>query len=275
MNDFSSTFAAINEFGQVDYAPHNKGVTPVFSIQSIQDFAASEREGHTVYRDIETVLLYVVGDSGTAASHPVDAGIIARFRDQYEAWKRHETGSHIKGVPLFKWPMASPSMIRELESVNVFSVEDLAAVSDGNVQNFTNGRALREMAIAWLKSATDGAAAMKYAAENERLRDDLKAALARLADVERHVGIESPQGSHRKRLERLERIYKPDSEAGPHPRETLDPVPKSVKRAKKGRRKSAWTPERRKAMSDAVKARGGVGQPKRPAAVQELLDAGS
>jgi hypothetical protein len=252
--DYPSTFATMNEFGQMEYAPHNKGVKPVFSVQSLEDFAASERAGHRVYRNVETVLLYVVGDAGTAASHPVDAGIIARFPDQYEAWKRKETGSHIKGVPLSKWPMSSPSMIRELEGVNVFSVEDLAAVSDGNIQNFSNGRALREMAIAWLKSAKDGAAAMKYAAENERLRDDLKQAMARLAELEKHVGIKPRQRDR----------FPPQ-----HFHPAIDEAEKraSTPRKKKNASKSAWTPERRKAAGERLaKAR----LARRPAAVQEL-----
>jgi hypothetical protein len=170
--DFDSTFASINEFGGVDYAPHNKGVTPIFFVEAILDEGATEREGRTVYVDKERVRIHIVGDS-TAATHPVDAGIIARFRDQYEAWKRKQTGSHINGMPLSKWPISTPGMVRELESLNILSVEDLAAVSDGNIQNLTNGRAMREKAIAWLKSSTDGAAVMKYAAEANRLREEV------------------------------------------------------------------------------------------------------
>lgn len=182
--DMSSTFASINEYGGVDYAPHNKGVTPIFFVEAVLDEAATEREGMTRYVDKERVRIHIVGDS-TAATHPVDAGIIARFRDQYEAWKRKESGSHIVGMPLSKWPMSTPGMMRELEALNIFSVEDVASVSDGNIQNLTNGRAIREKAIAWLKSATDGAAVMKYAAEANRLREEV----AELREVVRSLGV--------------------------------------------------------------------------------------
>src|ERR1700730_17658554 len=178
----SSAFASINSFGGVDYAPHNKGVTPIFLIKPVQDHVASEREGRAVWIDKEVVLIHTAGDP-TTASHPVDAGIKARFRDQYEAWKRNETGSHIKGTPIRKWPMATPGMVRELEALHIFSVDDLAIVSDGNIQNFTDGRAWRERANAWLKSATDGAAVMRYASEAERLREEvteLRAQIVRL-----------------------------------------------------------------------------------------------
>ena len=67
------TFASINEWGNVDFAPHNKGVTPVFFVEAVQDHGASEKEGRTVYVDKERVRIYVVGDSSTVATHPVDA----------------------------------------------------------------------------------------------------------------------------------------------------------------------------------------------------------
>jgi hypothetical protein len=237
--EFDSTFAAINAFGRVDYAPHNKGVTPIFFVEAVQDHAASERQGRAIYIDKERVRIHIVGDS-TAATHPVDEGIKRRFAEQYEAWKRKETGSHIKGTPLKKWPMSTPSMMRELESWNIFSVEDLGAVSDGNVQNITDGRALRDKATAWLKSAVDGAAVMKLASENHRLRDELE----ELRKAVQNAGIsveKSPKAAR-------EILHRP-------------PLAKA-KKPKKNARKSAWTQERRKAASAAVKARGGIGAPR-------------
>jgi hypothetical protein len=230
--DFASTFASINEFGGVDFAPHNKGVTPIFFIEAVQDFAASEREGRAVYVDKERVRIHVVGDQ-TAAAAPVDAAVIARFRDQYEAWKRKETGSHIKGTPLKKWPMSTPAMIRELESWNVFSVEDLAAISDGNVQNITDGRAMRDRAAAWLKSAADGAAVMKYAAEVNRLRDEvaeLKKVIIKLG------GKEVPAEALPRAKERALKSSSP-------------------RRVKKAKRKAGWTPERRAKQAEILRAR--------------------
>lgn len=237
--DYPSTFAAINEFGQVDYAPHNKGITPVFFIEPILDQAATEREGRTVYRDMERVRIYIAGDSLSAATHPVDGGIIARFREQYTAWKSTRSGVHITGMPLSKWPIATPAMIRECESLNIYSVEDLSVVSDSNISNLSEGRAVREKAIAWLKSATDGAAVMKYAAENERLRDDLVAATKRIEALERHLGGE-PQSrgdllvSFRERENIRAKIDHPETSK-----------PRKAAKKKNGR-KSYWTPERRK-----------------------------
>jgi hypothetical protein len=224
----NDAFAQINAFGGVDYAPHNKGITPVFFLEPILDAAATEREGHTVYREKERVRIHIAGDPLSAATHPVDASIIARFRDQYEKWKRDKTGEHINGMPLSKWPMATPVLIRELESLNIFSVEDLAGVSDANVANFTDGRAIREKAIAWLASAKDSAASMRYAAEAQRLRDEM----AELKKMVEAAGVKD-SAPVAKAILRREKIVK----------------------SRKPKRKSVWTPERRAAASAAMKSR--------------------
>lgn len=192
--EFDSTFASINAFGGVDYAPHNKGVTPIFFVESVLDHGATEREGRQVYVDKERVRLYVAGDPLSAPANPLDETMKARFRDQYDAWKRKESGVHIVGMPLKKWPMAMPSLIRELESLNIFSVEDLAAVSDFNTQNISDGKAWREKAAAWLASATDGAAVMRYAAEATRLREEV----AELKKLIQSLGGDSKKEPHKK-----------------------------------------------------------------------------
>jgi hypothetical protein len=227
----NDAFAQINAFGGVDYAPHNKGITPIFFVEPVQDFIASEREGHAVYTKKERVRLHIAGDPLSAATHPVDAGMINRFRDQYEKWKRNESGEHINGVPLSKWPMATPVMIKELEFLNIFSVEDLAAVSDANVANFSDGRAIREKAIAWLASAKDSAASMRYAAEAQRLRDEMVELRKLVTDSGKEVPV-------------IVKAYRSAAAAE-----------RVLNETKKPKRKSSWTPERRAAQSAAMKAR--------------------
>lgn len=248
--DFDSTFASINDFGGVDYAPHNKGITPVFFIEPVIDERASEQEGRQVYRDMERVRICIAGDSLSAATHPVDAGIIARFHDHYTAWKSKRAGSHIVGTPLSKWPMGTPGLIKECEFLNIYSVEDLGAVSDGNVENLSNGRAIREKARAWLKSATDGAAAMKYAAEASRLREEV----AELKKMILSAGMKDMADNERTAV-MIEREYT-EKEWTPERRKKYEATVASRKEKKKDARKSAWTPERRAAASEAARARG-------------------
>jgi len=175
---FQETFASFGPFGQVDYAPHNKGVTPVFFIESVLNRAASEKEGRAIYLDLERVRIQVAGDQFSAAVHPVDVPIWGqdtakdRFPDEYERWRRKEH-VQINGTPLAKWPLATPSFIKEMEFMSIFSVDDLASVADVHLDRIADGRQWRDRAAAWLRSAKDGAAAAQYAAENARLHEEI------------------------------------------------------------------------------------------------------
>jgi hypothetical protein len=171
--DFNSPFATIDMMGgRIDYSQHNKGVTPIFFIEPVVDGMASEVQGRAVYRNMERCRIQIAGDTLSAPVHPVDDAIIARFHEAYEAWKRKQV-THISGTPLAHWPLATPGMIKELEYHNIHSVEDLSALADSNLHNIADGRVLREKATAWLAAAKNGAAAMKFAAEGERLREEM------------------------------------------------------------------------------------------------------
>lgn len=169
---YLSPFANINGMG-VDYEAMNKGVTPVFFIEPVQDAKATEEAGAPRFIEQERVRIIVAGDMLNQAVSPVTPEIQERFSDAYNRWKKGRQENHIDGTPLRAWPLASAAQIMEWAAVNILSVEHLAAVSDTNINRLADGRIWREKAIAWLASAKDGAAASKFAAENERLRDDL------------------------------------------------------------------------------------------------------
>jgi hypothetical protein len=201
---YQDAFASVNEHGGVDYTPHNKGVTPTFFVESVIDPAASEKAGRAIYRDMERVRIHVAGDSLSVAVHPIDDAIIARFEEAYERWKR-KGRVLINGTPLAKWPLATPSFIKEMEFLNILSVDDLASVADVNLDRIADGRQWRDRAAAWLKSAKDGAVAAQYAAENARLKEDVAALSARLANLEKanatDMASKEPGPAPRKRAE--------------------------------------------------------------------------
>jgi hypothetical protein len=192
-----SAFATVNSNGSVDWAPHNKGVTPIFFIESVIDPAASEEAGRAIYRDMERVRIQIAGDQFSVAVHPVDALIIERFEEAYAKWQR-KGHVQVNGTPLAKWPLATPSFIKELEFLNIFSVDDLASVADVHLDRIADGRQWRDRAAAWLKSAADGAVASRYAAENARLREDVAILRAELGKIASSLSGEKPTKSGRK-----------------------------------------------------------------------------
>ena len=183
MTDYGfGTIGAIGENGMnsVDWTAMNKGITPVFQVVPVENAIESERQGRAVYTDTEIVLLYIAGDQNSVHSQPVDNYIKRRFPEQYEHWKRTNEGRRITGTPLRMWPMATPAFIREMEAINVFSVDDLANIADVHVNKMPDGRVWRDRAQAWLGNAKDTAAETRFASENERLKERLAALEARL-----------------------------------------------------------------------------------------------
>ena len=174
----------VDGFNTVSYAEMNRGITPVFQIVPIPNELESERQGRVVYSDTETVLLYIAGDQFSVHSQPVDEQIKARFPEQYNHWKRTNEGRQITGTPLKMWPMATPAFIREMEAINVFSVEDLANIADVNVSRLPDGRVWRERAQAWIAAATGSAQTTRFAAENERLKERIAALEQRFSTVQ-------------------------------------------------------------------------------------------
>ena len=65
------------------------------------------------------------------ASAPVDAAIKDRFAEQYKAWKENREANN--GYSLEEWPVVTRKQINELNANNMFSINDVAAVTDGNL----------------------------------------------------------------------------------------------------------------------------------------------
>lgn len=171
------TFASVGEddTNRVNFGGHNKGITPIFFTVAEPNPKESELQGRAVYTTEERVHLMIAGDSFSVHSQPVDEGIKWRFPEAYKHWKQTNEGRQITGTPLKMWPLATPVQIKELEAINVFSVEDLANIADVHINRIPDGRVWRQRAQAWLETAAGTATATRFAAENERLRERLAA----------------------------------------------------------------------------------------------------
>lgn len=166
-------------------AEMNKGITPMFFIEPVENAAKTAEEGRPMFDEMECVRLFIAGDPLSQAVNPVDASIKARFPAEYKRWKEDHEDRHISGTPLRAWALLTPSQIKEFEAIGIFNVEGVASIADVNLSRSASLREWREKAIAYLAGAKDGAAITRYAEENLRLRDeiaDLKDEMAKFAD---------------------------------------------------------------------------------------------
>lgn len=187
----------INLDGSTHTAEENKGITPVFYREPVLNPGKTREAGRPIYDDQEVVRIFVAGDPYNQIVKPVDQVMMDRFPVQYAAWRDKQEGMTVSGTPIRQWPLLTPANMAEFEGLKIFSVEALAAVSDGNVTKAMGLREWREKAKAWLASNNDSSAAAGYAAENIRLRDEMaemKKQLTELSDQVTALSIHKAKG---------------------------------------------------------------------------------
>lgn len=144
----------------------------------------SEKEGRPIFEDRDWVRISPPGDSTTMIEREVRDDDRDRFKRLYE---RYKSGQEMRpeGTAIESWPRITRAQAEELKYLKCFTVEQLAAMSDAQCQRAGAGvMSLRKEAQAFLETARDTAMAQKFAAENERLKqeiEDLKAQFAELA----------------------------------------------------------------------------------------------
>jgi len=118
------------------------------------------------------------------------------FREQVEKFKAGTGVNDLGGTPLKQWPRIDRGLAASLAALNVHTVEQLAGISDGNLQNIGHGgRELREQAKAFLAQAVGEAPVSQLTdqvsnltSENQRLQQALALANQQIGQLQRQLG---------------------------------------------------------------------------------------
>lgn len=165
-----------------------KHLSVEFYVEAVEDPRATAEQGRPIFKDVEFVKIRAAGsrDVYVAPAHdqsskkdPVTGRRLTYAQlhfGPYEAFKR---GIEFRdsGTPLSELTTISAAKRKELNAVNVYTVEQLAALEGASLAKLgMGGRGLKSLAEEYIKKATGVGAMSKLAQENE----DLKARLARL-----------------------------------------------------------------------------------------------
>lgn len=114
----------------------------------------SKLEGRPVYDDVEMISVINPGEKDEVKSLANDWHR-HRFSKQYAAFKAGREQSST-GTPLELLFPSEPSTILTLKAANVFTVEQLAGISDTGMANIPMGRTLSDRAKTYLQTARGG-----------------------------------------------------------------------------------------------------------------------
>ena len=132
--------------------------------------------------EMECVELLLPGDTKTAPIKKVTDALKQIYAPEYEAWKMNKPMEH-DGVSLDLWLGRDDPRIRELNHHRIYTVEQMADISDTVAQGIMGGMSLRDKSKEFVERRTGPSA---LAEENDKLKvemAEMKSTLDALAEV--------------------------------------------------------------------------------------------
>ena len=184
------------------YAMDNK-LYVVFFVKPVKQGFKSEQAGRPIFEDVPYIRIHVPGDKTTVIEEQVSEEHKQRFASRWEKFEKGLSQSP-EGTPVEEWPQVTRSQAAEFKALNIFTVEQLANLSDAMIGKFMGGGAMRLKAQTFLATAKDTAEAQRLATENAELNGRLakqEEDIARLsAQIEVLMAKKSDDGEpHRER----------------------------------------------------------------------------
>lgn len=182
-------------------------VLPRFFVEAVQNNFRSKEESRPIYDDIEMVELIIAGDKNNRPVEVVTDEHRARYKTYYDRFKQGLEFA-AEGTPVEHWSLLSKGQALELKAMKLFTVEQVADVSDQALPSLgLGGRTIRDNARAWLSDAKDSAVIGKIIAERDRalaseeeLKGQLKGMGDRLEELERKLNLERAKPREREEM---------------------------------------------------------------------------
>lgn len=154
-----------------------------FYMGSILNREKSDAANRPIYDNMEKIKIVTPADTLNVIDREVRPGDIQRFPAHYERFKKGLAEHVQSGTPLAHWTRITEGQRKELEAANVFTVEDLAGMSDGLAMRFMGNHSLRQAARDFIEAAKGNAPLTQMRAELES-RDAENATLkAQMAEM--------------------------------------------------------------------------------------------
>lgn len=101
------------------------------------------------YKDVVYVEIFIKGNKNTSFSRPAKEEDKVNWPKAWEAFNNNSP-EMADGNPITVLPGMGPSQALNLQALGIFSIEDLAELSDSAVMDIQGGRTLKNRAIAYL-----------------------------------------------------------------------------------------------------------------------------
>lgn len=161
--------------------PQDRNLHVEFYMGAVLDGPQSEARGYPVHIEKPFVRINVPGDPNTVVDTKVNDFYKNRFPEEFKSFMAG-ADSGVSGWLLKEWPLINVAQVKNLEHLSIHTVEQLAGLTDAQVQRVgMGGQELRTKAKAALAAAEDGAVVAAQAAVAARQQEEIEALKAQLA----------------------------------------------------------------------------------------------
>lgn len=153
--------------------------------------AKSADAGRPIFDEFDFIRIIVPGNRNSTVERKVGPEDKMRFPKQYERYQQGLSQKHT-GTPLSQWPQMTVSTIANLNALNIFSVEQLAELSDDNATQIMGSHQLRRQAAAFIALAKDAAVNNKLMEELNKRDEEinlLKSQMSQLLTSKAQVNV--------------------------------------------------------------------------------------
>ena len=169
----------------------------IFHMESRRDDEASEKEGKVIFANIPYVKIISPGNNKEILDRAVLQKDKERFPKEWYKFTHHEE-PEVEGMPVESWAQIDKAQSDTLKANNIFSVEQLAKVSDQDIGGLGMGMLdLKKKAITWVDSQDGNVSVQKLAAKNRRQAQkigNLEKKVAALEDILQNKDSDEAEG---------------------------------------------------------------------------------
>ena len=160
----------------------------VFYMKAVKNGFKSDEAGRPIFEDVPHVRIHVPGDKTSIIDVPVEEQHKHRFSTRWEKFQKGMTQTP-EGTPVEEWPQLTLSQAQEFKALNVYTVEQVAGMSDAATQRFMGGQELKRKAETFLKVSKDTAEAQRLVTENAELNGRLAAQDKQITELAAQVAL--------------------------------------------------------------------------------------
>ena len=149
-----------------------------FFMTAVKNEQKSAAEGRPIFDEVPMIRIMTPGSRDVMVNKAMQV-YQERFPVQWDRFKRKLEPAQ-EGTPLEEVPFLTVGQIAELKALNVFTLEQLAGISDTHGRHFMGYNGMKQKAVAYLESA-------KSAAPITRMREELEQRDAEINTLKQQV----------------------------------------------------------------------------------------